>query len=408
MSHLLELNDWQLSCYTEQGQCIYQQAAAAFAKDDQVTFGGRALAQGRIQPQTFNIQYLSRLSTEVLTRAIGPAQNHADLLYHHLRAITVEHGVTTVVVATPAHYSDEQLGLLLGIADEAGLNIQGFVDAALGHTTATATADFHLFDIGLNHTNLSELIVDQAHIRVGSTSVFEGSGILGIVEAWLQVIANAFLQSSRFDPLHSAETEQQAFDQALAWITQGMPNDPQVTIDVDGQPRKADIPHTQLMSALELRLPLGELKDLKKIGLTPRVASIPGLSDLLADCCHNVVTVTNDPQRLLALYEPFAEGPPTRVVQGQLAATSATVADAAPATKKPEAETSSPATHLLAEHHALALTADAVRAYFDEDGLLRPGAEVLVNGTAPTRARLRCGDEVQSPMATWVAIRLSD
>ena len=46
MSHLLELNDWQLSCYTEQGQCIYEQAAAAFAKDNQVTFGGPALAQG--------------------------------------------------------------------------------------------------------------------------------------------------------------------------------------------------------------------------------------------------------------------------------------------------------------------------------------------------------------------------
>ena len=94
MSHLLELNDWQLSCYTEQGQCIYQQAAAAFAQDDQMTFGGPALAQGRIQPQTFNIQYLSRLSTEVLPRAIGPAQNYADLIYHHLRAIQAEHGVT--------------------------------------------------------------------------------------------------------------------------------------------------------------------------------------------------------------------------------------------------------------------------------------------------------------------------
>jgi hypothetical protein len=408
MSHLLELNDWQLSCYTEQGQCIYQQAAAAFAQDDQVTFGGPALAQGRIQPQTFNIQYLSRLSTEVLPRAIGPARNYADLIYHHLRAIQAEHGVTRAVVATPAHYSDEQLGLLLGIADEAGLNIQGFVEAALGHATATSTANYHLFDIGLNQTNLSELIVDHAEIRVGSASVFEGSGILGIVDAWLQVIANAFLQSSRFDPLHSAETEQQAFDQALAWIIQGMPSDPQVTIDIDGQPRKADIPHTQLMSALELRLPLGDLKDLQTIGLTPRIASIPGLSELLSDRCHDVVTVTHDPQQLLTLYEPFAEGAPIRVVQGPLAATSATVADSAPATKQPEADTSSPATHLLAEHHALALTADAVRAYFDEDGLLRPGAEVLVNGTAPTRARLRCGDEVQSPMATWVAIRLSD
>ena len=283
------------------------------------------------------------------------------------------------------------------------------MDAALGHATATSTANYHLFDIGLNQTNLSELIVDQAEVRVGGASVFEGSGILGIVDAWLQVIANAFLQSSRFDPLHSAETEQQAFDQALAWITQGLPNDPQVTIDVDGHPRKADIPHSQLMSALEMRLPLGELKDLQTIGLTPRIASIPGLSsELLSDRCHHVVTMTHDPQQLLTLYEPFAEGAPIRVVQGQLATTSATATDATPRTTKTAADNTSPATHLLNEHHALALTAEAVRAYFDEDGLLRPGAEVLVNGAAPTRARLRCGDEVQSPIATWVAIRISE
>ena len=162
------------------------------------------------------------------------------------------------------------------------------------------------------------------------------------------------------------------------------------------------------MSALEMRLPLVELKDLQTIGLTPRIASIPGLSELLSDRCHHVVTVTHDPQQLLTLYEPFAEGAPIRVVQGQLATTSATATDATPRTTKTAADNTSPATHLLNEHHALALTAEALRVYFDEDGLLRPGAEVLVNGIAPTRARLRCGDEVQSPIATWVAIRISE
>ena len=133
MSHLLEINDWRLSCYTPQGQCIYQQAAAALAQNDQLIFGDAALAQSRVQPQTFNVQYLSRLSAEALPRPMGSAQNQADLIYYHLRSMQNEYALSDVVVAAPAQYSDEQLGLLLGIADEAGLSIQGFVDLSLIH-----------------------------------------------------------------------------------------------------------------------------------------------------------------------------------------------------------------------------------------------------------------------------------
>ena len=90
MSHLVELNDWRLSCYTPQGQCIYQQAAAALAQNDQLIFGDSALAQGRIQPQTFNVQYLSRLSSETLPRPMGPAQNQADLIAY-IRVFGLDH-----------------------------------------------------------------------------------------------------------------------------------------------------------------------------------------------------------------------------------------------------------------------------------------------------------------------------
>ena len=408
MSHLLELNDWHLSCYTPRGQCIYQQAAAAFAQADQLVFGDQALAQSRIQPQTFNVQYLSRLSTETLPRKIGPAQNYADLIYYHLRSIQSEHTLNDLVIAAPAYYSDEQLGLLLGIADEAGLNIQGFVDSALGYAIQTRTDTQHIFDIGLNQSNLSELRVKQGQIHVGSYNVFEGNGILGIVDAWLHVIASAFLQTSRFDPLHSAATEQQVFDQALGWITQGLPSDPQVSLDVDGHPRKADIPHAALISALRQRLSIAEFTNITTLGLTPRTNSVPGLNGLLSEISGDVVNGNANPKALLAAHEPHTGTGPNRILQS---AHSASANSAVQATPNPRSETEtsgSPATHLLADHQATALTADALSTYFDADGLLRPGAEVLINGTAPTSARLRCGDDVQLPDGLWVAIRISD
>ena len=406
MSHLLELNDWRLSCYTPQGQCIYQQAAAALAQNDQLIFGDSALAQGRIQPQTFNVQYLSRLSSETLPRPMGPAQNQADLTYYHLRSIQNEYELSDVVVAAPAQYSDEQLGLLLGIADEAGLSIQGFVDSALGHALHARIDTHHLFDIGLNQTSLTELHVEQGQLRIGSNSVFEGDGILGIVDAWLQVIASAFLQSSRFDPLHSAATEQQAFDQALNWITQGLPDDPQVSIDVDGHPRKADIPRVALMSALRQRLSAAELANVKILGLTARIGSIPGVSEMLGDTFEDVEISRARLEELMALNETHDGNGPARIVQRPLTASAGATPHKAPNTN-PAVETNMPATHLLANHQAIALTADTVRAYFDEDGLLRPGTEVLINSASPTSARLRCGDHVQLPNGAWVAIRVS-
>ena len=320
MSHLLEINDWRLSCYTPQGQCIYQQAAAALAQNDQLIFGDAALAQSRVQPQTFNVQYLSRLSAEALPRPMGPAQNQADLIYYHLRSMQNEYALSDVVVAAPAQHSDEQLGLLLGIADEAGLSIQGFVDSALGHALHTQIDTHHVFDIGLNHTSLNELHVEQGQLRIGGNSVFEGNGVLGIVDAWLHVIASAFLQSSRFDPLHSAATEQQAFDQALSWITQGLPDDPQVSIDVDGHPRTADIPRAALMSALRQRLSVADLRNVKTLGLTTRISSIPGVCELLGETFEHIEISKTQLEELLALNETRDGNGPTRIVQRSHAA----------------------------------------------------------------------------------------
>ena len=202
MSFLLELNDWQLGCFDSKANCIYQQAAAAAVDGNRLLFGDAALAQSRTTPQSFNAQYLSRLDTEPLPQPIGAARNNADLLYHQLQELRQAHDVTEVAVATPAHYSDEQLGLLLGIASEAGITIKGFIDSALAHATQS-NSRYQLFDISLNQAHLTDIEARDGELRVIGSTVLERLGIINIIDAWLQVIANSFMQTSRFDPLHS-------------------------------------------------------------------------------------------------------------------------------------------------------------------------------------------------------------
>lgn len=409
MTHLLELNDWQLSCFTSNGDCVYRQSAAAAEQDGGIVFGDIALGQSRTHPQKFNAQYLARLNTEALPQPIGPAHNHADLIYHQLKALKLDYQIESITIATPAHYSDEQLGLLLGIALEAGINVTGFVDNAFAHSTRTS-GRYHLLDVGLNHAYLSELHVSNNLVKVVGATILERIGIISIVDAWLQVVASTFMQSSRFDPLHSAESEQQAFDQAFNWINSGLPDDPQITVSVDGVARKADITTTQLFAAIEQRLPKAQLLETENLILTPRAQSIPGVEVLLKDSLESVSLSQANFMALMQIQQQQAHGEPTRITQYQGAVTTDSAAVAARESNSSESTEPNkpPATHLLADHHAVPLTATALGAYFDEDGLLRPNADVIVNGAAPTSARLRCADQVLLPQQTWIAIRVDD
>lgn len=416
MSYVLELNDWQLSCFDAAGACLYRQAAAAVEQDNGIVFGNAAMAQSRTNPQKFSANFLSRLNTETLPQTIGAAQNHADLIYHQLQALRLElqlQHMDAVTVAAPAHYTDEQLGLLLGIAGEAGIKVRGFVDSALAHHQHSSSR-YHVFDIGLNHAYLSELQNVDQHTQVVGSMMLERIGVINVVDAWLQVIASTFMQSSRFDPLHSAESEQQAFDQAFGWIDADLPTEPNITVNVDGVARKSDITVNQLRSALQKRLPQTELAQIEHLLLTPRAASIPGLQELLSNSLENVTKCKTDVLALLQIQQRSDHSEPVRITQCQSARSSVAVAPATVegsdtiATDTSAQAPQPPATHLLANHLATPLTNGTLRAYFDEDGLLRPGADVRVNDAAPTRARLRCADQVQVLGQTWVAIRVDD
>ena len=107
------------------------------------------------------------------------------------------------------------------------------------------------------------------------------------------------------------------------------------------------------------------------------------MSELLGETFEHVEISPARPEELLALNETHDGNAPTRIVQRSHAA-SPNLTPHIAAKTRPETETNNPATHLLADHQAIALTADTIRAHFDEDGLLRPGTEVLINGASPT------------------------
>jgi hypothetical protein len=225
-----------------------------------------------------------------------------------------------------------------------------------------------------------------------------------------------FLDSIRFDPLHSATTEQQAFDQVLTWVEQGqLPQDARISVDIDGYSRSAEININQLINQLSQQLDQLGLTDANHLVLTPRAAKIPMLVDLLESRTASVC-VSNNPiyfEQAQKLAQSFVPGQVDRLNAHPLldfgnAGTPATASDndLNSADTTAEQVERGPATHLLGDSAATAITNRSFEAFLDEDGLLRPNAQVLVNGQPARQAKLKHRDQVSFAGNSWQAIRV--
>ena len=215
----LEVNDWQLTAWDERGECLLTQTAGASTAPGQLTFGDAALRHSRSHPQRFNNRYLYSLAADPISGDLRPAQNHADLIYHHFKQLQLP-GDQPVALCVGGHVTNQQLGLLLGICQEAGMRIAGFIDAALAQSLQVpASSDYHVLDMELHRLTLSHVAVGAGHRESTQTLTLDGAGAANIIDGWMNVIADQFVQKTRFDPLHAGNTEQQLYDQVRAWLT---------------------------------------------------------------------------------------------------------------------------------------------------------------------------------------------
>jgi len=113
---------------------------------------------------------------------------------------------------------------------------------------------------------------------------------LRLFDAWLKVVAEAFVQQSRFDPLHTAETEQMLRDNMPGWLRTASAA-PTIAAEVDyrGMTHHAEIESLELVAAAapvyqaivsSLRA-MFRAEETPAIQLSARAASMPGLAETL-------------------------------------------------------------------------------------------------------------------------------
>lgn len=254
--------------------------------------GEDALNNARLLPRWTNNRFWNQLSTDPIANSTDEIRHHADLAFAHLESLwlPMKNNVDNVILLIPAFYGHPQLGLLLGMAKECGIPVAGLADSSLivASEQNIRPLSLHL-DIHLHRITLTGLSSGNTLARKEVSTVTE-TGIFTLWDRWANIIANQFIQTSRFDPMHQAQSEQTLFNQLPGWIEKlngsrgatfelnlGEINH-SVSVSNDQLMAACTQIYPQIVQAIRSRIPPGETASLL---LSHRFAGFPGLKDSL-------------------------------------------------------------------------------------------------------------------------------
>ena len=216
---IIELNDASMALGLD-GQLLENSTGYAVLDQKNLMIGSDAIQHVKLLPRWTNNRFWHQLNTDGLSNATNSIRHHADLAFAHLEQLKSTLPCDDLIIAVPGHYDKGQLGLLLGMCKEAGLPVRALVDHSL---LAVANQPSHetamYLDIGLHQVTLSTLKADGVLRQTGHTALVE-TGLATYWDRWASVIAEQFIQSSRFDPMHEAASEQRLFNALPDFLSQ--------------------------------------------------------------------------------------------------------------------------------------------------------------------------------------------
>ena len=270
---------------------LYREPGFAFLDRDRLATGNEALANARVHPRSIQHRFWKELGTEPLADRRFSHLSPADLASAQLEQMWRAAGeATELVLAVPAYLDAGDLGLLLGIASELQLPVVAMVDAAVAATRReyVNAVPVHI-DFGLHAATLARLSQhNQAQLE--RVEVIDDCGVYALYDAWLNAVAEEFVQQSRFDPLYDAETEQLLLDKLPGWLADAAGRETvSLQLEYRGVEHRAEIESLALVGAAapfyqriasKLRA-LFRADETPAIQVTDRVARLPGLADML-------------------------------------------------------------------------------------------------------------------------------
>ncbi len=285
------LNDAGL-LFTDGERILCREPGYALLGDEGLITGREAWASASLEPRRIHNRYWAELTTEPLNDRRFHHLSAADIVSRQLETLwqRVAKPGDQLAIAVPGYMDSDNLGLLLGIAMDLDIPIVSMVDAAVAATRReyAGAVPVHV-DLSLHGAMLTRLSQD-GQAQYERSAVIDDAGMLDLYDIWLRLIAETFVQQSRFDPLHTAETEQALQDSVLDWLTVASSRDV-VPMDVTyhGIAHRAEVESIEFISAATpvYQNIVSNLRALYRAGETPalqlsdRAARMPGLAATL-------------------------------------------------------------------------------------------------------------------------------
>lgn len=287
---------------SEPAAVLREVPGVAVLEETQTLTGREAALRIRLKPLIAHTNFWRTLSTEPLVRPSRLAHTTADLAFAQAEELFAAYKSDTegVLLAIPAGYSREQLGLLLGVINETGVSVAGVVDVALAACSLEpAPARVLHLDLELHQATLTVLEYvggDRAGLKRSRYEIAPRHGLLSLQQTWMRLIAENFVSHTRFDPLHDAASEQRLLDQLPAWLAQ-LPDNEFLTLTLQFGERELaiELQREQFLAAAEAHYAelLKLVQGARVAGLpielrvSQRVAAMPGLVERLSslrDC----------------------------------------------------------------------------------------------------------------------------
>lgn len=288
---IININDAGIQIAVD-GDLLRTSPGYAVLDDDKLMTGEEAARLTKLLPRWTNSRFWSQLSTAPLSGTTRQVRHHADIAFTHLEDLwkPVSGDISRAIIIVPGYFSGENLSLLLGMARECGIPVQGIVDASilaasnLPLNSRVLHLDIHLHSITLTRISNTGTLVRQAVNTIMET------GLATLWDRWSTTIANQFIQSTRFDPMHTADSEQQLFNQLPGWITSlGHSNMHTFTLNAAGSEHNVAVSnesllrtcaplYPQIVQAIRGEITTGESASLL---LSHHFTGFPGLHDSL-------------------------------------------------------------------------------------------------------------------------------
>lgn len=291
MSLIIDLNDTGIR--VRHGEQLFAAAPGyALLDGDQVaTTGVTSMHSSRLHPRRTQSDYWYRLDTSVLDH-FKPT-TRADLAAAQMRALLepVDERERRGVIVVPPYLDRQALGLLQGVSQAVGFQLIGLIDSATAATRQhyVDAIPLHL-EFGLHCAWVARLHQTERVSSLEDVQVLEGSGLQALYDAWLRWFTAEFVRQVRFDPLHSAPSEQALFDALPDWLANIARNEAvTLSLEFDGREYSIDVTRVDVVNVVfehyqrvaDLARAMLASGEQPVFQLRDETLLLPGLSDLL-------------------------------------------------------------------------------------------------------------------------------